>query len=171
LLVVCPAAVGLPKFRGFDLRHNPAFPNTAAWFAAISARPAYQKVCSDDQTLQLLFQRMMGLTAGAAAAASTSSAAAAAAAAIAAFAKVGSAPTGEERSAEQVQKARTEVRQKQQGCSITQFASHISCFSMLRVDLACVYHTMACCVRVAHVRGGVRICRPMTSFPAVLVML
>lgn len=67
-------------------------------------------MCSDDQTLQLLFQRMMGLTAGAAASASTSSAASAAAAAIAAFSKAGSAPTGEELSAEQVQKARTEVR-------------------------------------------------------------
>lgn len=50
------AFAGLPKFRGFELRNNPKYPNTAAWFAAIAARPAYQKVCSDDQTLQLLFQ-------------------------------------------------------------------------------------------------------------------
>eukprot|EP00878_Enallax_costatus_P010386 GHUV01010839.1.p1 GENE.GHUV01010839.1~~GHUV01010839.1.p1 ORF type:complete len:474 (+),score=103.97 GHUV01010839.1:86-1423(+) len=71
-------AAGLPKFRGFELRSNPKYPNTAAWFEAISARPAYQKVCSDDQTLQLLFQRMMGLSSGAAAAVSSSSAAAAA---------------------------------------------------------------------------------------------
>jgi uncharacterized membrane protein YphA (DoxX/SURF4 family) len=112
LLLLLLLAAGLPKFRGFDLRSNPAYPNTAAWFAAISARPAYQKVCSDDQTLQLLFQRMMGLTAGAAAAAgsaSASSAAAAAAAAMAAFSKADSAPAGA-MTAEDVQKARTEVR-------------------------------------------------------------
>lgn len=106
----CPVlSSGLPKFRGFDLRSNPDFPNTAAWFAAISARPAYQKVCSDDQTLQLLFQRMMGMTAGAAAA-STKTAAAAAAAAIAAFAQSGSVTEHEALTAEQEQKARTEVR-------------------------------------------------------------
>lgn len=113
--VLCCAA-GLPKFRGFDLRNNPDYPNTAAWFAAISARPAYQKVCSDDQTLQLLFQRMMGLSAGAAAAASAKTAAAAAAAALATFAKAGDGPAGaaaaaaESLSAEEVQKARMEVR-------------------------------------------------------------
>jgi hypothetical protein len=81
------AAAGLPKFRNFNIRSNPSYPNTAAWFAALAARPAYQKVSSDDQTLQLLFQRMMGLTPGAAAAATRTSAAAAAAAAAAAFAK------------------------------------------------------------------------------------
>jgi primase-polymerase (primpol)-like protein len=79
-------AAGLPKFRGFNVRGNPDYPNTAAWFDAIAARPSYQRVCSDDQTLQLLFQRMMGLSPSAAAAASSSSAAAAAAAAMAAFA-------------------------------------------------------------------------------------
>lgn len=50
------AVPGLPKFRGFELRNNPKYPHTAAWYAAINSRPAYQKVCSDDQTLQLLFQ-------------------------------------------------------------------------------------------------------------------
>lgn len=120
---MCPPAStpppGLPKFRGFDLRNNPSYPHTAAWFAAISARPAYQRVCSDDQTLQLLFQRMMGMSAGAAAAAGAASnktAAAAAAAALAAFAQTGSAPVaggsgggGDALSAEEEQKARTEV--------------------------------------------------------------
>ena len=82
-------SVGLPRFRGFQLRNNPDYPATAAWFAAISSRPAYQRVCSDDQTLQLLFQRMMGLSPAAstaATAASGASAADAAAAAAAAFA-------------------------------------------------------------------------------------
>lgn len=118
-----PAAAGLPKFRSFDLRNNPAYPNTAAWFAAISSRPAYQKVCSDDQTLQLLFQRMMGMSAGAAAAAgaaSANSAAAAAAAAIAAFAKVGSAPAAAAgaMSAEEMQKARLEVSCGDAACGL-----------------------------------------------------
>ncbi len=41
--------------RGVDIRAHPSFPATAAWFAAIASRPAYQKVRSDDHTLQLLF--------------------------------------------------------------------------------------------------------------------
>jgi hypothetical protein len=80
----------------------------------MAARPAYQKVCSDDQTLQLLFQRMMGLTAsgagarsGAGAAANTS-AAAAAAAAMAAFAQTGSEPAAPPSPAEE-KAARDEV--------------------------------------------------------------
>jgi hypothetical protein len=35
---------GLPKFRGLDIRTNPAYPNTAAWYAAMATRLAYQKV-------------------------------------------------------------------------------------------------------------------------------
>jgi hypothetical protein len=124
---------GLPKFRGFDLRNNPDFPNTAAWFAAISARPAYQKVCSDDQTLQLLFQRMMGMTAGAAAA-STKTAAAAAAAAIAAFAQSGSVTEHEALTAEQEQKARTEVRGRAGGSG-----------AMGGFEVACMIRPCSCC--------------------------
>ncbi|GBG00177.1 glutathione S-transferase [Raphidocelis subcapitata] len=63
-------AAGLPKFRGLQLRGNPDFPAVSAWLAAMEARPTYQRVRSDDQTLQLLFARMMrGSTAAADAAA------------------------------------------------------------------------------------------------------
>eukprot|EP00879_Flechtneria_rotunda_P015402 GHRR01016103.1.p2 GENE.GHRR01016103.1~~GHRR01016103.1.p2 ORF type:complete len:277 (+),score=87.48 GHRR01016103.1:1578-2408(+) len=110
---------GLPKFRGFDVRNNPKYPNSAAWFAAIASRPAYQKVCSDDQTLQLLFQRMMGLSASAAAA-SRSSAASAAAAATAAFAQTAAeAKSGSESATpptEEQQAAKTEAFEKLQAC-------------------------------------------------------
>ncbi|KIZ07611.1 glutathione S-transferase [Monoraphidium neglectum] len=59
-------AAGLPKFRGLQLRNHPDFPAVAQWLAAMEARPTYQRVRSDDQTLQLLFARMMrGSTAAA----------------------------------------------------------------------------------------------------------
>uniref|UniRef100_A0A383VDH2 GST N-terminal domain-containing protein n=1 Tax=Tetradesmus obliquus TaxID=3088 RepID=A0A383VDH2_TETOB len=100
---------GLPKFRNFNIRSNPAYPNTAAWFAALAERPAYQKVSSDDQTLQLLFQRMMGLTPGAAAAATRTSAAAAAAAAAAAFAKTQAEVAAAAASEKELQAAKNEA--------------------------------------------------------------
>jgi hypothetical protein len=55
-------STGLPKFRNFNLRDNPDYPRTSAWYAAMGARPAYKKVQSDDQTLQLLFGRLIGVT-------------------------------------------------------------------------------------------------------------
>jgi hypothetical protein len=103
------AAAGLPKFRNFNIRSNPSYPNTAAWFAALAARPAYQKVSSDDQTLQLLFQRMMGLSSGAAAAATRTSAAAAAAAAAAAFAKTQAEVAASAASEKELQAAKNEA--------------------------------------------------------------
>jgi hypothetical protein len=48
-----PPKPGLPKFRGLQLRGNPGFPAVSAWLAAVEARPAYQRVRSDDQTLQV----------------------------------------------------------------------------------------------------------------------
>lgn len=116
----CPtaaaAAAGLPKFRNFNIRSNPAYPNTAAWFAALAERPAYQKVSSDDQTLQLLFQRMMGLTPGAAAAATRTSAAAAAAAAAAAFAKTQAEVAAAAASEKELQAAKNEAYDALQVC-------------------------------------------------------
>ena len=44
---------GLPKFRGVALRDNPDFPAVSRWLAAMEARPAYQRVRSDDQTVQV----------------------------------------------------------------------------------------------------------------------
>lgn len=47
-IVYAPAmerlAANLPVMRGFELRANPDYPATAAWFAALDARPAYQRV-------------------------------------------------------------------------------------------------------------------------------
>ena len=57
-----PIPPGLPKFRNFNLRENSEYPRTAAWYAAMASRPAYNRVRSDDQTLQLLFGRLIGVT-------------------------------------------------------------------------------------------------------------
>lgn len=108
---------GLPKFRSFNVRSSPSYPNTAAWFEAIASRPAYQKVCSDDQTLQLLFQRMMGLTPGAAAAAGGTSAAAAAAAATAAFAETEAEAATVAEKKKKIQAAKNEAYDKLQACA------------------------------------------------------
>jgi glutathione S-transferase len=49
-------AANLPVMRGLSLRDHPDFPKTAAWFEALDARPAYQKVKSDDVTHNLVFR-------------------------------------------------------------------------------------------------------------------
>ncbi len=46
----------LPVMRGFNLRHHPDYPHTAAWFGALDQRPAYQRVKSDDTTHNLVFR-------------------------------------------------------------------------------------------------------------------
>ena len=59
-IVYAPAmerlAANLPVMRGFRLRDHPEYPQTAAWFQALDARPAYQKVKSDDTTHNLVFR-------------------------------------------------------------------------------------------------------------------
>lgn len=49
-------AANLPVMRGFELRDHTDYPHTAAWFQALDARPAYQKVKSDDTTHNLVFR-------------------------------------------------------------------------------------------------------------------
>src|SRR5579875_1209741 len=49
-------AANLPVMRGFNLRNNPDYPETGAWFGALDARPAYQRVKSDDTTHNLVFR-------------------------------------------------------------------------------------------------------------------
>lgn len=49
-------AANLPVMRGFKLRDNADYPKTAAWFEALDARPAYQRVKSDDTTHNLVFR-------------------------------------------------------------------------------------------------------------------
>jgi hypothetical protein len=51
--LLTPPFPGLPKFRGLNLRSHPDFPAVGKWLAAMEARPAYQRVRSDDQTLQV----------------------------------------------------------------------------------------------------------------------
>ncbi len=50
-------AANLPVMRGFELRANAGYPRTGAWFGALDARPAYQRVKSDDTTHNLVFRR------------------------------------------------------------------------------------------------------------------
>ncbi|CAL8470974.1 g10516 [Coccomyxa elongata] len=64
-IVYAPAmerlAANLPVMRGFRLRDHPDYPHTAAWFQALDARPAYQKVKSDDTTHNLVFRKIFGV--------------------------------------------------------------------------------------------------------------
>lgn len=53
----------LPLFRDFSLRDHPQLPHLAAWYAAMNTRASYQKVKSDDATLNLVFKRIFGLAA------------------------------------------------------------------------------------------------------------
>lgn len=49
-------AAMMPVARAFNMRDNPAYPRLDAWYQAMDELPAYQKVKSDDRTLQLLIR-------------------------------------------------------------------------------------------------------------------
>lgn len=54
-------AANLPVYRNYHLKGNPRFPRINAWFEAISQRSAYQRVCSDATTNNLLLRRRWGV--------------------------------------------------------------------------------------------------------------
>ncbi len=53
-------AANMPAFRGLHLRGNPKFPHLDAWFAAMDAKPAYQRVKSDALTLNMVYGKLFG---------------------------------------------------------------------------------------------------------------
>ncbi|KAK9829557.1 hypothetical protein WJX72_006479 [[Myrmecia] bisecta] len=55
-------AANMPAVRGFHMRDNPDYANLAAWYKAMDLRPAYQKVKSDDTTLNLVVRKYFGLS-------------------------------------------------------------------------------------------------------------
>ena len=53
-------AANMPAFRGLHLQGNPQFPHLDAWFAAMDAKPAYQRVKSDALTLNMVYGKLFG---------------------------------------------------------------------------------------------------------------
>ena len=53
-------AANMPAFRGLHLQGNPKFPHLDAWFAAMDAKPAYQRVKSDALTLNMVYGKLFG---------------------------------------------------------------------------------------------------------------
>ena len=49
-------AANMPVVAGLELRGNPRYPRINRWYSAMDARPAYQKVKSDDMTLNLVIR-------------------------------------------------------------------------------------------------------------------
>lgn len=49
-------AANMPRITGLDLRKNQRYPNIARWYAVMDRRPSYQKVKSDDTTLNLVIR-------------------------------------------------------------------------------------------------------------------
>lgn len=49
-------AANMPRIAGLSLKKNPRYPNIARWYAVMDRRPAYQKVKSDDTTLNLVIR-------------------------------------------------------------------------------------------------------------------
>lgn len=49
-------AAHLPYAKGIDLRQNSQYPGIQKWFSALLELPCYQKVRSDDRSIQLLFR-------------------------------------------------------------------------------------------------------------------
>ena len=46
----------MPVVAGVELRGNPRYPKISRWYSAMDSRPAYQKVKSDDTTLNLVIR-------------------------------------------------------------------------------------------------------------------
>ncbi len=49
-------AANMPVVAGVELRGNPRYPKISRWYSAMDSRPAYQKVKSDDTTLNLVIR-------------------------------------------------------------------------------------------------------------------
>jgi hypothetical protein len=49
-------AANMPVVAGLELRGNPRYPKISRWYSAMDSRPAYQKVKSDDMTLNLVIR-------------------------------------------------------------------------------------------------------------------
>ena len=49
-------AANMPVVAGMQLRSHSRYPNISRWYSAMDARPAYQKVKSDDTTLNLVIR-------------------------------------------------------------------------------------------------------------------
>lgn len=54
-------AANMPHIVGLDLRKSPHYPNIARWYAVMDRRSAYQKVKSDDTTLNLVIRYVLAL--------------------------------------------------------------------------------------------------------------
>ena len=57
-------AANMPVVAGFELRGHSRYPNISRWYSAMDARPAYQKVKSDDTTLNLVIRYRLYLLKG-----------------------------------------------------------------------------------------------------------
>lgn len=49
-------AANMPVVAGLELKGNPRYPNLNRWYSAMDSRAAYQKVKSDDTTLNLVIR-------------------------------------------------------------------------------------------------------------------
>ena len=49
-------AANMPVVAGLELRGNPRYPSINRWYSAMDSRAAYQKVKSDDTTLNLVIR-------------------------------------------------------------------------------------------------------------------
>lgn len=49
----------MPVLAGIQLRSHSRYPNISRWYSAMDTRPAYQKVKSDDTTLNLVIRSAM----------------------------------------------------------------------------------------------------------------
>ena len=49
-------AAHMPLARGLDMRNDSRYPGLSNWYKAMDSLPSYQKVKSDDQTLQMLLK-------------------------------------------------------------------------------------------------------------------
>ena len=49
-------AANMPFVAGLQLRDHPRYPNITRWYSALDSRPAYQRVKSDDTTLNLVIR-------------------------------------------------------------------------------------------------------------------
>ncbi|KAL3147580.1 glutathione s-transferase [Trebouxia sp. C0009 RCD-2024] len=54
-------AANMPVLAGMHLRSHSRYPNISRWYSAMDARPAYQKVKSDDTTLNLVIRKVFGM--------------------------------------------------------------------------------------------------------------
>lgn len=54
-------AANMPVVAGLKLRGNPRYPKISRWYSAMDSRPAYQKVKSDDTTLNLVIRKVFGI--------------------------------------------------------------------------------------------------------------